>query len=103
LEQTLYVVQPFSQDESGALTWDAPAWSRDRSFAVTLTHSLSKRKAGVVAVGVRFDSSGQPSPEAEVLGSYGRVPSALFLGSLEGCPVRALSPVRAVPDARRSA
>jgi hypothetical protein len=100
---TLYVIQPFSRDESGTLNWDSPAWSKDRSFAVILTRSLSKRKAGVIAVSISIDSSGQRSHELEVLGSYGRVPTAFFCDDLAGSLVRAPSTRQMMPAVTRSA
>jgi hypothetical protein len=79
MAQTVYVVQPFSRDRNGVLAWDAPTWSRDRSFAVSLTHSLSKRKAGVMTVGVTVDSAGGIGSEAEVVASCGTVPTAMIV------------------------
>ncbi len=74
----VYVVQPFSRDAAGALVWDAPVWSRDRSFALALTAALKSRKAGVLTFATILDPAGDLSAEAEILGSHGAVPSTVL-------------------------
>jgi hypothetical protein len=81
--QILYVVQPFSRDGAGVLVRDPPAWSRDRSFAVSLAWSLSKRKAGVVAVQVSLEASGALHEEGEIISSFGCIPTAAILPHIE--------------------
>jgi hypothetical protein len=77
--QIVYVVQTFSRDRHGTLTRDAPTWSRDRSFAVSLTQSLAKRKAGVITLGVTVESDEDLGSEAEVVASHGSIPLELIL------------------------
>jgi hypothetical protein len=77
--QTVYVVQTFSRDGSGRLVRDAPTWSQDRSFAVSLTRALAKRKAGVMTVGVTVASGDELGSEAEIVASHGTVPLEMIL------------------------
>ena len=84
MERIVYVIQPFSRAENGALVWDAPAWSQDRDFAVTLSRQLSHRKAGILSAGAVLGASGELAPEAAIIGGYGRIPTSLIL-SRAGC------------------
>jgi hypothetical protein len=75
----IYIVQPFRRAETGALVWDAPAWSQDRSFAVPLSQVLQRSKSGVLTLAAGFDPSGTLSDEAEIIAGYGSVPTALVI------------------------
>jgi hypothetical protein len=77
VDRIIYVIQAFSRGADGSLIWDAPAWSRDRAFAASLTRALSRSKAGVMTIGASFDASGAVAAEGEVLASHGCVPTSL--------------------------
>jgi len=77
----LYVVQSFSRSEAGSLAWDAPAYSRDRGFAAALACGLARRRAGVMTVGAALDDAGRLADEAEIVGGFGLVPTAIIVRS----------------------
>jgi hypothetical protein len=79
MDSIVYLIQPFSRDDDGRLVFDAPAWSRDRVFAASLTQSLARRKAGVMTFGTVCDFKGELSPEAEIVDGRGFVPTSLVL------------------------
>jgi hypothetical protein len=79
MERIIYVVQPFSRGADGSLVFDTPAWSQDRSFAASLTHTLSRSKAGVMTIEAVFNAHGEVAPEAQILASHGSVPTSLVL------------------------
>jgi hypothetical protein len=79
MDRMVYVVQSFSRGANGDLVWDAPAWSRDRTFAVSLTRALSRSKAGVVTIGAALSASGEVGPDGEIIASLGCVPTSLIL------------------------
>ncbi|MFL5124479.1 MAG: hypothetical protein ACJ8CS_04480 [Microvirga sp.] len=78
-ERIIYVVQSFSRGVDGTIVFDAPAWSRDRSFAASLSQALSHTKAGVLAVGAVFNARGEVAAVAEIVASHGIVPTSLVL------------------------
>jgi hypothetical protein len=95
-ERIIYVVQPFSRGTDGSLIFDTPAWSQDRSFAASLSRTLSHTKAGVLTIGAAFNANGEVAAEAEILASHGTVPTALVLP--RGLAA-AVSPTEAPPQA----
>jgi hypothetical protein len=78
-ERIIYLVQPFSRGADGGLVFDTPAWSKDRSFAASLSRALSHTKVGVLTVGAAFNALGEVAAEAEILASHGTVPTSLVL------------------------
>lgn len=96
--QAVYVVQTFSRDQDGALTRDAPTWSKDRSFAMSLSKALAKRKAGVVTVEAALGTDDELGPEAAIVASHGVIPLELILpkrlGSVERPAADRPSPVK---------
>ena len=83
----LYVVQSFSRSAAGGLAWDAPAYSRDRGFAAALACGLARRKAGVLTVGAALDDAGRLADEAEIVGGFGLLPTAIIVRSPFALPL----------------
>jgi hypothetical protein len=75
----IYVVQAFSRNASGLIVTDAPVWSRDQDFAEELSAALSKRKAGVITLRIRYGPEGELAGEAEIVGGCGSIPTELIL------------------------
>jgi hypothetical protein len=100
----LYVVQSFSRSVAGGLAWDAPAYSRDRGFAAALACGLARRKAGVLTVGAALDDAGRLADEAEIVGGFGLLPTAIILRSAFAFPPTGdLAGDEACPDERHHA
>jgi hypothetical protein len=99
--QIVYVVQTFSRDRDGVLTRDAPIWSKDRSFAVSLTQSLSKRKAGVITLGLTIESADDLGEEAEIVASHGSIPLEMIIPA-DGKTLQSRSERSDLPRKRRA-
>ncbi|HEY8382420.1 MAG TPA: hypothetical protein VIL09_09745 [Microvirga sp.] len=96
MDRIIYLVQPFSRGPDGSLQWDAPAWSQDHGFAASLSRALARRKVGVVTYRTTITESGELGTEADMIASYGTVPTALLAQPSSAAPQPARAPLQAV-------